>query len=77
MPHEERREGRVLARGDWRAGGGRGEPQRAPDAVERVSGCDRGPEHEAGPLVSPERARGFERVVAGALLLPAVEQVSA
>ena len=31
--------------------------------------------HDVGPRVSPERARGFERVAAGALLLPAAEQV--
>ena len=31
--------------------------------------------HDVGPRVSPERARGFERMAAGALLLPADEQV--
>ena len=29
--------------------------------------------HEVGPRVSPERARGFERVVAGAILLSGPE----
>ena len=33
--------------------------------------------HEVGPRVSPERARGFERVAAGGLLLPAAEPVPA
>ena len=33
--------------------------------------------HEVGPRVSPERARGFERVAASALLLPEREGVLA
>lgn len=33
--------------------------------------------HEVGPRVSPERARGFERIAASALLLPGREAVPA
>ncbi len=73
MPDKERGEGRALSRGDGRADPSQTRPDprlafpRSGKDVEEIAGATE-VTHEVGSRVSPERARGFERMAATALL---------
>ena len=70
MPHEERREGRALPRGDRCAGGAGRVAQSAPDAVGGVSGRDRGPDARGGSASEPQAGEGVRKDGGGGAAAP-------